>query len=99
MNLCCLTLIFQKDVEEEIIDFMLEHSKQGFHTSSIEGHGHDAELATLKEKVRGRAGKTRMDIVMEEHEANTLLADIKDALPGIHLAFWTSPVNTFGRLP
>jgi hypothetical protein len=99
VNLCCLTLIFQKDVEEDIIDFMLEHLKQGFHTSSIEGHGHDAELATLKEQVRGRAGKTRMDIVMEESDADTLLADIRNAFPGIRIAFWTSPVNAFGRLP
>lgn len=101
MNLCCLTLIFQKDVEDEITDFMLAHESagKGFHTSTIEGHGHDARLATLKEKVRGRSGKIRMDIVMAEDAAERLLSDLGTAFPNLRLTFWTSPVIRFGRLP
>lgn len=101
MSLCCLTLIFSKDVDEEITDFMLSHAlaEKGFHTSSIDGHGHDAMLATLKEQVRGRTGKTRMDLVMQEADAEALLADIRTAFPRMHLTFWTCPVSAFGRLP
>jgi hypothetical protein len=100
MNLCCLTLIFQNAIEEEITDFMLVHetAKKGFHTSRIDGHSHDALLATMKEKVRGRAQGTRMDIVLGEEEAEALLADMKAAFPNIRLTFWISPVNAFGRL-
>lgn len=101
MNLCCLTLVFQNAIEEEITDFMLAHqtAKKGFHTSRIDGHSHDAHLATMKEKVRGRAQKTRMDIVLGDTEAEGLLADFKAAFPDTRLTFWISPVNSFGRLP
>lgn len=101
MNPCCLTLIFQNAVEEEIIDFMLANktAKNGFHTFRIEGHGHDARLATMKEQVRGRAHKSRMDILLGEEEAQSLLSEIKSAFPDMKLAFWVSPISTFGRLP
>ncbi|MBY0577947.1 MAG: DUF3240 family protein [Burkholderiales bacterium] len=100
MNLCCLTMIFQNALEEEITDFMLAHetAKKGFHSSRIDGHSHDVRLATMKEKVRGRAQKTRMDIILGEEEAQSLLLDVKAAFPDIRLTFWISPVNAFGRL-
>ena len=101
MSLCCLTLIFQKAVEDEIIDFLLDRgiSDQGFLTATIEGHGHDMHLATMKEKVRGRAAQTRMDLVMEHSDSDKLLSDIRNAFPNLHITYWTSPVDTFGRLP
>lgn len=101
MSLCCLSLIFQNAVEEEITDFMLarETAKIGFHSYPIDGHGHDMKLATSKEKVRGRARKTRMDIVLEKEAAETLLNEIGAAFPDLHLTFWTSPIERFGRMP
>ncbi len=101
MNLCCLTLVFQNAIEEEIADFMLSHeiAKKGFHTSRIDGHSHDAELSTMREKVRGRAQMTRMDIVLGEGEADSLLSDLHFAFPRIRLTYWMSPVSKFGRLP
>ena len=101
MNLCCLTLVFRNALEEEITDFMLAHetAKKGFTTFRIDGHSHDAELATSREKVRGRAQMTRMDIVLGDEEADSLLSDLRSAFPRIRLTFWVSPVGRFGRWP
>lgn len=99
MNLCCLTLIFPRALEETLVDFMLNnpYAQQGFTSSMIDGHGHDAALVSMNEKVRGRAKKVRTDIILAEDKAEELLAQMQKDFPHIRLVYWLSPVSRFGR--
>jgi nitrogen regulatory protein PII len=95
---CCLTLVFPKILEENLVDHLLEHSElaSGFTTSTVEGHGAGAAFHSAAEQVRGRAHRVQMQIVMNREDAATLIEHLKQDLPNREVAYWISPVLEFG---
>lgn len=100
MNLpdCCLTLIVPKALEENLVDLLLEHEAlaSGFIASEIEGHGRNVTYQSGAEKVRGRARRVKLQIIMHHTDAQTLLRDIKQALPRANIVYYMTPVTEFG---
>lgn len=97
---CCLTLIAPKALEENLLDLFLEHEALagGFMTSEVEGHGRNVTYQSMAEKVRGHARQVRMQIIMQHADAQTLLHDIKQALPHVNIVYHITPVTESGSL-
>ena len=96
---CCLTIVFPKGLEENMIDHLLEHPElaSGFTTYEVEGHGQVAVYHSVNEQVRGRAWRVKMEVVMDYEDAQTLISHFKESLPSRDIAYWIAPINEFGR--
>lgn len=96
---CCLTIVFPKVLEEDMVDHLLEHAElaSGFTTVEVEGHGQATVYRSVNEQVRGRARRVKMEVVTDLADAQALIAHFKDALPSRDIAYWISPVLEFGR--
>ncbi|MDO9190838.1 MAG: DUF3240 family protein [Sulfurimicrobium sp.] len=97
---CCLTIIFPRALEENLVDHLLTHPElaTGFTTSPVEEHGEGAAFHSVREQVRGRAHRSQMQIVMSRDDAATLISHLKAELPNREVAYWITPVMEFGRL-
>lgn len=96
---CCLTLVFPKALEENLIDLLLSHPDlaSGFTTLNVEGHGSGAVYRNILEQVRGRTHHVQMQIVLARSDADSLLQHMKAELPNREIIYWISPVLEFGR--
>jgi nitrogen regulatory protein PII len=96
---CRLSMVFPEALEENIIDHLLEHPELacGFTTAKVEGHGQGAVYRSTNEQVRGRARRVKMEVVMNNEDAQELVAHLKEALPTREIAYWIRPVHEFGR--
>ncbi len=96
---CCLTIVFPKSLEENVIDLLLLHPDLagGFTTLNVEGHGSGATYRTVFEQVRGRTRHVQMQIVLARSDADMLLNHMKAGLPNREIAYWITPVMEFGR--
>ncbi|MDP1708794.1 MAG: DUF3240 family protein [Gammaproteobacteria bacterium] len=97
---CCLTLIAPKALEENLLDLLLEHDAlaSDFTISEVAGHGRTVAYQSNTEKVRGHARQVRMQIIMQHADAQTLLHDIKQALPRVNIVYHITPVTESGSL-
>ncbi len=97
---CCLTLIVPKALEDNLLDALLEHETltMEFTTFEVEGHGRNVIYQSSAEKVRGRAHRIELKIIMHHVDAQTLLRDIKQALPRADIVYYMTPVTEFGSL-
>ena len=95
---CCLTLIAPKALEENLLDLLLEHEALtgGFITSEVEGHGRNVTYQSMAEKVRGRAHRIEIKIIMQHADTQTLLEDIKQALPRANIVYYATPITDLG---
>jgi len=100
MNLVQLTLVAPRQLEEDLVDQLLAHPDwaAGFTLLRAEGHSQRAETLTTQERVRGRADRIGLQIVLELDQARALLAHLKRQLPKRDVAYWLAPVIEFGRL-
>ena len=96
---CCLTIVFPKGLEENMIDHLLEHPElaSGFTTYEVEGHGQATVYTSANEQVRGRARRVKMEVVMANEDAQALIAHFKESLQSREIAYWIAPINEFGR--
>lgn len=95
---CCLTLIIPKALEENLIDLLLEHEALAgeFITGAVEGHGAHVTYQDNAERVRGRARRVQINVVLQRVQAQTLIDDLKRALPGADVVYWMTPISEFG---
>lgn len=95
-----LTLAAPRNLEEALVDQLLAHPDwaEGFTLLHAEGHSQRAESLTVQERVRGRADRISLQIVLTPAQAQALLAHLKRHLPRPEVAYWLSPVIDFGRL-
>lgn len=100
MHLVQLTLAAPRHLEEDLVDQLLAHPDwaAGFTLLRAEGHSQRAATLTTQERVRGRADRISLQIVLEAGQAQTLLAHLKLHLPKADVAYWLTPVIEFGRL-
>ncbi len=99
-SLVQLTLAAPRHLEEDLVDQLLAHPDwaTGFTLMRAEGHSHLGQTLTTQERVRGRADRISVQIVLERGQALTLLAHLKHHLPKRDVAYWLTPVLEFGRL-
>lgn len=95
-----LFLVAPPDLEETIIDLLLEHEDivPRFITASIDTHGTAIALASVTERVRGRARRIEFKLLIQRTNVDTLLAAITEQLPRTGISWWLVPVLAYGRI-
>ncbi|MFO1504129.1 MAG: DUF3240 family protein [Steroidobacteraceae bacterium] len=99
MHDCLLTLSCPAEVEEELIDLLREHPQwvSGFTSLTAEGFGSGTTLHSAMEQVRGRSRRRLLQVVLSQANVQPLLEALRSAIPSEEVAWWTVPVNGFGR--
>lgn len=98
-----LSIVVHTSLQQELADCLRSMKLKSFMFSHIEEHSsqssHDPFLSA-RDKVVGYAPKVRVDILLEEEQATTLLNEIKSS--GLSLAgkglYWVCDVDTVGEL-
>lgn len=96
----CLTLILPRSLEEPVIDYLLGHPEGigPFTAHPADGHGLPGAIASAAERVRGRAERVRIDILMDQDRARELVAGLQEEFGGAQVFWWLSPVLAAGSL-
>lgn len=94
----CLTLILPRSLEEQMIDFLLCHPERigPFTTHPADGHGAPGAMSSPAEQVRGRTERVRIDILIDQDQARTLVACLEEEFRGASIFWWLSPVLDAG---
>ncbi|MGE5492580.1 MAG: DUF3240 family protein [Actinomycetota bacterium] len=94
----CLTLILPRSLEEQMIDALLEHPDWigPFTAHPVDGHGAPGAMESPAEKVRGRAERVRLDILIDQGNASELMAHLEKEFKGARVFWWLSPVIDSG---
>ena len=97
---CCLTIVCHESMEERLVDHLLEHPDliSGFSIARIEGYSRKEKLPSMLERVRGRSKRIEIRTVINQLDANELIAHLKEEEANGDVAYWISPVLEFGRL-
>ncbi len=96
---CVLTLALPQALEEEALDLLLAHPQwvHGFSVTAAEGFGGQVQLPSVMEKIRGRARRCLVTVLMRQADADALLAVLGQAFPHPQAAWWITPLLRFGR--
>lgn len=96
---CVLTVALPARLEEDFIDLALAHPEwvDGFSLAHQEGFGGGASLISPMERVRGRARRAVLTVLMESRHVEPLLQELRTAFPTPEILWWTMPVTAFGR--
>ncbi len=94
----CLTLLFPKILEDRVIDMLMEHEilVRGFTLCEADELGRSADYQTALEKVRGRAHRVQVMVILERAGANKVIEDLKRMLPRANIVYYMTPVTEFG---
>lgn len=96
MTRTCLTLVCPPAVEEKLLDTLLELvGHDSFATLRADFHGGHGVL-DIEEQVRGRSSVLQVQVLLDEAEAEALLAHLRRRFTGTGLRYWTSPVLNEG---
>ncbi|MFZ6774887.1 DUF3240 family protein [Undibacterium sp. SXout7W] len=95
-----LTLAIPVSLEEDVLDFLLLHPAlaRGFSIANAEGLGQGASLMTTMEKVQGRSRRKLVFVVGTQAELSQLITLLAAEIRNSDVAYWVTPVMTFGRL-
>lgn len=83
-------------LEEDMVDFLLEHpAVEGF--TSIAAYGHGSAIAmSVTEQVAGRRKRVQFEVILEEHEVDSVTSQLADQV-GQDIVYWQVPVSGLGR--
>jgi hypothetical protein len=96
----CLTLIAQRQLRDELFDYLGEQTDlvSGFTASEADGHGAEVRLQTAAERVKGHADQVLVRIILQKDNAYRLLGRLRTPFGGTNLVYWIQPVTEFGTL-
>ncbi len=96
----CLTLIVGRALRDELFDYLQQHADlvPGFTAAQAFGHGPGVRLRSPGERVKGRADRIQVQIILSEAAAETLLQRLRTDFAGTQLVYWSTPVAGFGTI-
>jgi hypothetical protein len=94
----CLKLILPRALEEQVVDFLLQHPEAAgaFIASGVDGHGSPEFMVSAGEEVRGRAERIKIEILTREPQARQLVQELRTLLPSAHVSYWITAVLEAG---
>ena len=97
---CMMTLALPLELEEQIIDFLLDHPQwvSGFSLIDAQGMGRGVGLKSTMEKVKGRARRRLMNILLRHADVAPLVAALRGEFRNPDMAYWVLPLLAFGRM-
>jgi hypothetical protein len=95
-----MTLAFPLMLEEQIIDFLLDHPQwiHGFSLVEAQGMGRGAGLRSAMEKVKGRAQRRLMILLLRNEDVTPLVEALREEFHSPDMAYWVIPLLSFGRM-
>ena len=95
-----LTLAMPVALEEDVLDFLLLHPAwaAGFSVIDAQGMGQGAVLQSSMERVQGRSGRKLVMVAGNDVHLRLLLQALVREIRNPHVAYWISPVSSYGRL-
>lgn len=96
---CVLTLALPVALEEELLDQLQAHPEwvSGFSIAHEEGYGVGSGLHSTMEKVRGRARRRVVTVLLNRSHAEPLVASLREQFQSPEMAYWITPLLAFGR--
>ncbi|MDO9521238.1 MAG: DUF3240 family protein [Pseudohongiella sp.] len=83
-------------LEEDMVDYLLEHpGVEGFTSLAAYGHG-SALYMSVTEQVAGRRKRIQFQIILETDEVESVTSQLADRV-GQDIVFWQVPVSGLGR--
>lgn len=98
-QICVLTLALPAALEEEVLDHLQAHPEwaRGFSVARAEGFGGGAGLHTAMERVRGRARRRLVTVILSQTHAESLLNSLREQFKSPEMAYWITPLLASGR--
>ncbi|MEQ8233339.1 MAG: DUF3240 family protein [Gammaproteobacteria bacterium] len=95
-----LTLIYPPALEATIIELLLEHEPElpGFTTIDCEGHGADFDVASVRERVRGRVARGMLVMVLPQVGVDGVITALAAHIRNPEVHWWVVPVSAYGQL-
>lgn len=99
-NLKRLTILAPIALEEPLVDALLNlrPALPGFTTMSASGHGARFDVASIRERVRGRIERSLLWLVLPADDVSRVLAHLREGMPHPDIVWWVEPVESMGRL-
>lgn len=99
-NDALLTLAIPVTLEEDVLDFLLLHPAwaAGFSVVDAQGMGQGTLLQSTMERVQGRSTRKLVMIAGAQVHLRLLLEALALEIRNPHVAYWISPVLSYGRL-
>lgn len=96
---CMLTLALPAALEEEVLDHLQAHPEwvSGISVVAAEGFGAAAPLESALEQVRGRARRRLVTLLLDSRHVEPLVASLRSEFRSPYMAYWVTPLTTFGR--
>jgi hypothetical protein len=94
----CLTLVAGCAIRDELFEYLSQQTEllPGFTASEAEGHGPNERLHSATERVKGRAERVLIRVILEMAAAQQLIERLQRTFSGTHLVYWTTPVLLAG---
>jgi hypothetical protein len=99
-SLYCLHLVFPATLEDAVSAALIEHQPPlpGFTLLHAEGHSSDFSQASPDERVRGRIARCTILMVLSQETIGAVIAALRERVRSEHVVWWTTRVESFGRL-
>lgn len=92
--LLCINLPPQ--LELELIDWLLQREIEDFTSMPCSGHGRQHALASIAEKVAGKARRVEVQVRLNEQQWPALVSELGEAFAGADILYWVLPVLCSG---
>ena len=95
-----LTLVVPTALEEDLLDMLRSQPRlaPGFTLIPAQGMGAHIHLASSMEQVQGRARRVLVQLALAQSQVAPLIELLRQAFPTPQIAYWATPLLTFGRL-
>lgn len=98
MTNVCLSLLVNPEAEEALLDqLLLNPNSPVFTSQTCASHGgHIGDFDPL-EQVLGRAQSVLVQVLLDDEQAQMLIAELRRLFAGTGLRYWLSPVLRVGE--
>jgi len=95
----CLTLVFDPQIEEKMLDLLLEVADEElFISTPTFSHGTAHGRLSNEEKVIGRSHAVQVQILVTEEKQSHLLVLLQERFAGTGMRYWTAPLSSDGEI-
>lgn len=95
----CLTLVFNPEIEEKLLDLLLEAANEELFVSAPAfSHGTAHGRLSSEEKVMGRSRAIQVQLLVTETQQAHLLQLLRERFAGTGLRYWATPLSIDGEI-
>jgi len=99
-TLCKLVFVCPKKTSDNIVEVLLDLDflLPAFTTFDADGHGHNFDIATSQEQVRGKVGRSVFWLVLPVADKDKIIKEVSAQIKNPHVTYWVEPILEFGHL-